>query len=169
MVAKYRSLQRSFLAFANRGYTRAEEEEDDDVAVTFHQGILSIFHYAWNSKDSIGTFILSTLILSFYPHWHFHSIHIGTFILPTLAHSFYPHWHIHSTHIGTFILPTLALRIFCLWNLRRIVFTLIWIFELWNWINRTQGKGMSRVQFELFLYQLLLIMLRSGLFLIDLS
>jgi len=37
MVAKYRSLQRSFMAFANRGYTRAEEE-DDDVAVTFHQG-----------------------------------------------------------------------------------------------------------------------------------
>ena len=37
MVAKYRSLQRSFMAFANRGYARAEEE-DDDVAVTFHQG-----------------------------------------------------------------------------------------------------------------------------------
>lgn len=41
MVAKYRSLQRSFMAFANRGYARAEEEEDE-VAVTFHQGILSI-------------------------------------------------------------------------------------------------------------------------------
>lgn len=37
MVTKYRSLQRSFMAFANRGYSRAEEE-DEDVAVSFHQG-----------------------------------------------------------------------------------------------------------------------------------
>ncbi len=37
MVTKYRSLQRSFMAFANRGYSRADEE-DEDVAVTFRTG-----------------------------------------------------------------------------------------------------------------------------------
>ena len=37
MFVKYRSLQRSFMAFANRGYNRADEE-DDDVAVSFHPG-----------------------------------------------------------------------------------------------------------------------------------
>ena len=37
MFAKYRSLQRSFMAFANRGYNRADDE-DDDVAVSFHPG-----------------------------------------------------------------------------------------------------------------------------------
>ena len=42
MVTKYRSLQRSFMAFANRGYSRAEEE-DDDVAVSFHQGQSTLF------------------------------------------------------------------------------------------------------------------------------
>eukprot|EP00794_Sanderia_malayensis_P010865 gene10865-12020_t len=39
LVFKYRSLQRSFMAFANRGYNRAEDEDEDmDMAVTFHQG-----------------------------------------------------------------------------------------------------------------------------------
>ena len=50
MVAKYRSLQRSFMSFANRGYARADEE-DDEVAVTFHQGILSkyfTFNHVWD-------------------------------------------------------------------------------------------------------------------------
>ncbi|XP_065056294.1 sortilin-related receptor-like [Rhopilema esculentum] len=37
MLVKYRNLQRSFMAFANRGYNRADDD-DDEVAVTFHQG-----------------------------------------------------------------------------------------------------------------------------------
>ena len=40
MIYKYRTLQRSFLAFAHRGYRRTgEDDDDDDVAVTFHQGM----------------------------------------------------------------------------------------------------------------------------------